>query len=102
MDNFSKYMNPPVEEKDNENLLFEFKFERGSINSNIINWCINNKIDYVTGKFGNAVYADVYKIDVYYKLILEHVADDIFKVSLVKDSFIERIGFDRKYPLNAA
>ena len=102
MDNFSKFMNPPVEEKKNETLLFEFKFEKGSINSNIVNWCNKNKIDYIRGKYGEGVYADVYGIDTYYKLSPEHIADGIFKVSLIKDDSFVRECFDRIYPLSAA
>ena len=98
-DEFAKYMNPPQLGTHDYNYLFEFKFESGTIKSNLIKWCRDNKIDYLTGHLGG-FYADIYGEDKYYYLHTESTGNKNFEVYAVKSDMIKRDqNFSRIIPL---
>ena len=92
-DDFAKYMNPPQVSSHDYNYLFEFKFEKGTIKSNLANWCKENKIDYLTGHLGG-FYADIYGEDKYYYLHTESTGNENFEVYYVKSDCVRR---DQKF-----
>ena len=98
-DAFAKFMNPPQLKAHDYNYLFEFKFEKGTIKSNLIDWCKKNKIDYLTGHLGG-FYADIYGEDKYYYLHTESTGNENFEVYAVKSDWIKRDqNFSRIIPL---
>lgn len=98
-DDFAKYINPPQIGTHDYNYLFGFKFEKGTIKSNLISWCKENKIDYLIGHLGG-FYADIYGEDKYYYLHTESVENETFEVYAVKSDWIKRNqDFARKAPL---
>jgi len=77
--------------------LFEFKFEKNSINEHLIDWCKEREIDYFHGHLGG-IYADVFGEGKHFKLETEAVGNGVFEVYVNKD-IIEFASLSRLYPM---
>lgn len=88
MDNFAKFMNPPV------TVLFQFDFEQYTINFYIHKYCREHGISTMNGKYGG-VYADVNHNGVYYRLDAENIGGITFEVTVNEEDFFKSSDFVR-------
>lgn len=65
--------------KQNLTYLFEFDFQKGSINSNVIDWCKEHGIDFFYDKY-QKLFANVYGGTTYYKIVIVDVVEAIKEV----------------------
>ena len=86
---------------ENRIYLFEFKFEKMTIKSHLVDYCNEKQIDYVNGHLGG-IYVDLFGEDRYYRLSTEAVGNGVFEVYADMADFIKRDpSFSRIYPLVA-
>ena len=58
--------------------LFEFSFSERTVNSYLFSWMKQTQTDYIY--LGQTMYADIYGIGEYYRIVTEHISGDVFEV----------------------